>query len=146
MARTMVAVLVGLLVMFVCVAAIEIVGIYHYPPPLGMDVKDPGAMNAWIATLPVAALLIVLVAWAVGAVAGAWTAARMSHAHPFLSAMLIGVTVLLATTTSFYQYAHPVWMMIVGLALPLPMAWLGYRIAVPTREPERDLEWRGSDR
>lgn len=146
MARTILAVLAGLLVMFVCVAAIEMIGIYRYPPPLGLDINNATAMNAWIARLPVAALLIVLVAWIVGAVAGAWTAARISRAHPLLSAMLVGVTVLLATSMNFLQYAHPAWMMIAGLALPLPMAWLGYRIAVPKSAPERDLTWRGGDR
>lgn len=146
MARTILAVLAGLLVMFVCVAAIEMIGIYRYPPPLNLDLNDAAAMNAWIARLPIAALLIVLVAWVVGAVAGAWTAARISRAHPLLSAMLVGVTVLLGTSMNFLQYAHPAWMMIAGLALPLPMAWLGYRIAVPKSEPERDLTWRGGDR
>lgn len=146
MIRTFLAVLAGLVAMFVCVAAIEMIGIYQYPPPLGLDVKDAGAMNAWIATLPKAALLIVLAAWTIGALAGGWTAARLSRRHPLPSAMLVGLTVLLATSTNFYQYAHPAWMMIAGLALPLPMAWLGYRLAIPRREPERDLTWRGSDR
>lgn len=147
MVRTTLAVLAGLAAMFVCVAAIEMIGIYQYPPPLNLNVNDAGAMDAWIATLPIAALLIVLAAWAVGAFAGAWTAARISRNHPLLSAMLVGATVLLATLTNFYQYAHPQWMMLAGLALPLPMAWLGHRVAVGGRaKPQEVKAWPGSDR
>ncbi|MFT3807593.1 hypothetical protein [Arenimonas sp.] len=146
MMRTFLAVLAGLIVMFVSVAAIEMIGIYRYPPPLGLDVNDARAMNAWIATLPVAALAIVVAAWAVGAFAGAWTAARLSRRHALPSAMIVGVTVLVATATNFFQFAHPAWMMLAGLALPLPLAWLGYRLASAKREPEQDREWRGGDR
>lgn len=146
MLRTVLAVLAGLLVMFVCVSVIEGVGHTLYPPRSGINLEDPEVLKTLIGKLPMMALVFVLVAWAIGAFAGAWTAARLSRDHRLGAALCVAVAMLLASGLSMWMIPHPSWMVAAGLALPLPLAWLAARLATPT--PSRFAEgrrWAGNE-
>lgn len=126
MLRNVVAVVAGLFVMVVMVFAIQWLGHSIYPPPPGIDPGNHEAMIALIPTMPVMALGMVLVAYAVGSLAGAYTASSISLRHKRGVAITIGLVMLGLVATLFWKIPHPQWMVIAGLAIPLPCALLGW--------------------
>lgn len=127
--RSIVAVLAGMIVFAFLVMAIEAVGMMIFPPPPGTDMANPEAARAVMANAPVGSLLFVLLAWIVGTFAGAWTAARIARRAPVGHGLVVGVLGLAAAIANMLMIPHPVWFWVLGVAVFLPTAWLGARIA-----------------
>ncbi|MFY2764183.1 hypothetical protein [Arenimonas sp. MALMAid1274] len=129
MIRSVLAVLAGIVVMGVMVAAIQWLGHSIYPPPPGLDLTNPEAAKSLIAAMPPMALGMVLVAYAAGSFLGAYTATTISRAHKRGVAIVIGVVMLALVAANFAAIPHPLWMMVAGVLVPLPFALLGWRLA-----------------
>jgi hypothetical protein len=69
--RMLMGIVAGIVVAFVCIFAVEWVGHSVYPPPPGLDLSNPADMERLMAAMPATAKALVLVAWFVGALAGA---------------------------------------------------------------------------
>jgi hypothetical protein len=126
--RRVLAVLAGLGVATGIVFAVEAINAKLYPMPPGTDFSDSEAMRAVMTRLPRAALLIVLLGWGVATVAGAWIAARVGGRRQG-PAWTVGVVLLGAAVFNLLELPHPLWFWVVGVALFLPAAWLGGRLA-----------------
>lgn len=98
-----------------------------FPMPEGMDMNDPEQMNAYVATLPTAAFLVVLIAHLGQSFVGGWVAARVGASRPMLLAMIIGVLSLAGGIASMMQIRGPTWMYI-ELPLYLGVAWFAGRM------------------
>jgi hypothetical protein len=129
MVRSILAVLAGILVMGITVAAVQWLGHSIYPPPAGIDPTDHDAMVALISQMPKMALGMVLVAYAFGTFLGAFTATTISAKHKRGVAIVVGVVMLALVALNFSVIPHPAWMVVAGLAIPIPFALLGWRLA-----------------
>lgn len=131
MGRTVLGVLAGLLAMFVVITAVELLGARLYPPPAGLDLQDPAALATMVAQMPLGALAFVVLAWALGALAGGWVAARIGRPHPRIAAAIVGLAVVAGVLTMIVSIPHPLWMSALGVLLPVPLALTGARLARP---------------
>ena len=129
MARTLLAVLGGLLVMVLVVAGLEALGHALFPAPAGVDFNDPEVLRTLLDALPVGSLAMVVLGWALGTLAGAWVAARIARQFRLSAALAIGAVMTLLVAANVAMVPHPVWMTLAGLLLPLPLAFLGWRLA-----------------
>jgi hypothetical protein len=117
---------VGLLVTLV----IEAAGNLIYPRP-ELQPGDMAALRAHIASLPPPALFIVLVAWAVGTIAGTWVAARLASRSPLLHATIVGLVLFtLALTNMIVLSAHPGWFWVAAVGVYVAGTFAGARLAV----------------
>ena len=88
-------------------------------------------MKEWVESLPESAMVVVLLAWEVGAFLGGGLAALIAGFWRRLHAGVIGAFILAATALNFYimkseyDISHPDYMIVLGLLLPLPMSILG---------------------
>ena len=105
-----------------------------FPLPSGTDPYDAESMKAAMAPLPRAALLVVLLGWALSAVAGGWVAARVGG-RPRQPARLVGVILLAVAIFRLSSFPHPTWFRVVGVLLFLPAAELGARLAGAQAQP-----------
>jgi hypothetical protein len=120
----------GLVVMFLAVMGIESIGHVLYPPPPGLDPMVPEQLQRIMATQPVAALALVVAAWALGAFLGGWIAARIARTHPHIAAVLVALVVMAGVLGMIVQMPqHPEWMGVLGLLLPIPAALAGAMLA-----------------
>ena len=78
MARRILAIVLGLLVAFVFFMLFQATSGAMYPPPPGLDLGDPADLEAYIATLPQTALVLVLLGYAVGSLMGGYVTARVA--------------------------------------------------------------------
>jgi hypothetical protein len=128
MVRSIGALIAGLLVMLIVISSIQWIGHSIYPPPDGLDPKDPTAMAAAIAELPFGALAMVLLSYAAGSFLGGGTGAAVSVRHKRGVAILLGVVMTALVALNFVIIPHPLWMIVVGLLIPVPFALLGWRV------------------
>ena len=98
-----------------------------FPMPDGMDMSDPEQFNTFLATLPTAAFLVVLVAHMGQSFVGGWLAARLGKSRPMLLAMIIGGLSLVGGIMAMRMIDGPDWM-VVELPLYLVVAWLAGRL------------------
>ena len=140
--RSILAVVVGSIVGFLFIMAIEAVNGFIYPPPEGKsgmewmkEINDGSpAAKEWIRSMPTSAMALVQVAWAVGAAVGGAVSAWIAGRARVLDAGIIGALVLVVTVINFLEmkakldYTHPDWLIVTGLLLPLPLALLGGKL------------------
>jgi hypothetical protein len=131
MGRTILGILAGMVTAWVVIMACQFASGLLYPPPPGMDLRQPEQLAAFIAQAPPAAMAIVVASWVLGAGMGGWVAAKIARAHPLFAALLIGLLVLAGVVANNTMIPHPTWMTALGVLLPVPAAWLGARMARP---------------
>ena len=130
MIQNTLAVVVGLIAgMAVNMSLIMLNGRVLFPMPSGMDMKDTEQMNAYVATLPTIALLVVIIAHLGQSFVGAWVAARVGASSPMVLAMIVGAGSLAGGIMMMMSVKGPKWMAI-ELPLYLVVAWLAGQMEV----------------
>ena len=127
--RAVVGVVAGIVVAWLVIVLSQLLSAALYPPPPGTDLTDPAVLADFINAAPVTAMGFVIAGYALAALLGGWVAARIERAHPRIAAMVVGGMVLLGVILNYTMIPHPTWMLASGVLLPLPMAWLGARLA-----------------
>lgn len=127
MVRSIIAVVLGALLAGVTVAAVEFLGQRLFPPPPGLDFNNREAMMS----LPTGTFVFLLLAWALGALAGGWLAARLAPRKPLLHGMIVGALLMAGGVMNLVTIPHPVWVTILGLLVFLPAAYMGASLARP---------------
>ena len=110
MLRNISAVLVGLVAGMAFNMAIVKLDTVLYPMPKGVDFNNAEGMESYIATLPLMALLIVMIAHVGQAFVGGLVAAFISKTSPMLVAMIVGSISLLGGIYNMMSMPMPAWM------------------------------------
>lgn len=131
MGRTILGAVVGLVVAVVTIMLVERAGHHLYPPPPGIDPNNTADMARLIGMLPPGALLMVVLAWVIGAFDGGFVAALIARGnHPRIAALVPALLVIAGVVAMVAVVpAHPSWMSATGLLLPIPAALLGAKLA-----------------
>lgn len=132
MIRNVCAVLAGLIVGMVFNLVVVGVDFILYPMPEGVDFQDTEGVAAYIKSLPLLALLIVLVAHLGQAFFGGWVAAILSRNNPMMVAMIVGGLSLIAGLINMLELSLPAWMWI-EMPLYLVVAWIAAKLELKRR-------------
>lgn len=81
-----------------------------FPMPQGVSPDDPAAFSAYLASLPVAAFVLVLLAHSAQAGVGGAVAARIAAARPQLLALVVGGLTALGSVIMLTTVDGPAWM------------------------------------
>ena len=121
-------VLTGMLVIFV----IETLGHMVYPIEMNLETATPEAKADFLKHIPPAAIAIVIIAWALGAMGAGIVSTLISkdNSSEFYPALKSGGILLGFGIINMIMIPHPIWFWIAGILVYLPFAWLGYKIAV----------------
>jgi hypothetical protein len=111
----------GVLVAGLTIAGVEWLGHRLYPPPAGLKSDDLEALAAHVATMPIGALLFVLLAWLLGVFLGGLAAASLAGRRHRLYAGVVVAVILLGAIANFAMIPHPAWFMALTV-LTLPLA------------------------
>lgn len=128
MKRKIFAVVLGVITAVVLIIAIEALGHFLFPLPAGMDVTDTDAMKAYVMTLPVTALLIVMAAWIVATLVGGVLACFVARETPLIYSAIIGGLVLLGTIINLMSLPHPLWFSITSVLAIIATIFITGRI------------------
>ena len=117
--RNVGAVVAGLLVLFVLVAAVEVFSNAVHPFPDGFNTESHEEMCRFIETYPAWVLGAAVAMWAVAAFAGTWTAAKIGNLY---AAATVGLLTLAALIFNLAMLPYPVWFKVACLvAIPIAL-------------------------
>ena len=129
MGRNIGAGIAGVVVAGLLVWIVETIGHAVFPPPPDLDFANADAMRAYIANLPLGALLFVAAAWFIGALGGTLTACKLGTGRRYIYALVVGGLILLATAINLIMIPHPMWFSALGIAGIIAGAWLGLKLS-----------------
>ena len=127
--RDIIAVLVGWIVGMASNMAFVFLNVSLYPMPDGVTFNNKEGFASYIETLPLTALLIVLVAHMSQAFFGGLVAAKISKKSRTTVAMIIGVLSLIGGYINMQSIPLPTWMWI-EMPLYLVFAWLAAYVVI----------------
>jgi hypothetical protein len=119
------AVIVGMIVAFLLVAGAEGIGHKIYPPPPGTNMQDMAQVKAFVATLPLSVLLIVLTGWLIATFVATWLAARIAGTP--VPGYIVGALLLCAGIANAFIIPQPVWFSIASIVIYIGATWVGAR-------------------
>ena len=126
MARKLGGILLGAIVGYMLVSAIEMLNLMLFKPPAGLDFKDPAALENYVASLPETAFILVIVAWIVGAFVGVLIATRVARWR--VAGFIVGLLMIGATVSNIVRFPHPIWAIVAAMAGLLAAIWMGVRV------------------
>lgn len=129
--RSIVAVVVGFVVASVVMMIVETVnGRWLYPElaKAAEGAADREKVRALVAAAPVGALLVVIVGWALGGIAGGWTTARLAARSSQRHALVLGILLTLAGVANNLMIPPPLWFWVGGLLVLIPATLLGAKL------------------
>lgn len=118
MLRIVIGIIVGLVVGIAVVAIMESIGHAIFPPPEGMDLKDPDAIKEMMAEISIGAKVAVLVAWGLGVFVGG-VVARMISVGAAPAAWTVAGVLFAGAIVSMVMIPHPLWMVIGAVVVTL---------------------------
>lgn len=127
MLRLVLGVIAGVVSGFVVIYAVEQVGHQIWPVATELDLKDKAAAAAFLANMPVGALLTVLAAWILGAYTGSMVGLLIADRRR-IAGVLPAALIFAATVLVLFMLPHPLWMAVGGLGGVIAAAWLADRL------------------
>ncbi|HEV7429194.1 MAG TPA: hypothetical protein VGQ46_22800 [Thermoanaerobaculia bacterium] len=125
------AVIAGMLAAFALVASAEAIAHNIYPPPPGMNNQNMTQVKAYIATLPLSAMLVVLIGWLIATFVATWLAARIAGTP--IPAYIVGALLLCARIANAFMIPQPVWFSIASFVIYIGATWIGAKAGAPMR-------------
>jgi hypothetical protein len=132
--RSIAAVLAGFVVASIVMMIVETMNGRVLYPDLAKaadGVTDREQLRALLATAPIGALLVVIAGWILGGIAGGWTATRLSARRTGAHGLVVGALLTLGGVANNLMIPPPLWFWIASLAVLMPAAYLGARLARP---------------
>lgn len=129
MGRKILAVILGIVVAMLLVALTEFVGHKIYPLPADLDFTNYEQVKSFVQTLPLGALLFVLLGWGLGSFFGGLVAGLMSHEKQMRASLIVGGVILAATIVNLVIIPSPIWFAISGVILVPLLAFFAGLIA-----------------
>lgn len=129
MGRTILGMLLGVVTMMFTIYAIESIGHLLYPPPAGLDPRNPDHLQMIVAVAPAGAMAMLVLGWISGAFVGGWVGARIAR-HARAAAIAVALFVMAGVAGMMVMVPdHPKWVAVLGLVLPIPVALVAARFA-----------------
>ena len=127
MLKKIVAVVVGILIGGLGISLVQALSGQMYPWPEGLDYNNKEAFAAFMKTLPVGALLMVILSYIVGSFFGGMAATAVGK-EKYSSALIVGFGLTIAGVMNAIAIPQPLWVSIVSFLVFIPFALLGAKI------------------
>lgn len=129
MGRTILAVIAGLIIAMVVMLSVEFLSMQVSPPPPGFTLDNQADLARLVEMASPASKALVVLGWALASFLGGWVAARLSRQHRLVAALAIGVLIVIGVVFNTANIPHPLWMTVLGVLLPMPLAFAAARLA-----------------
>jgi hypothetical protein len=127
--RNVLAVIVGIVFGGLVNMGLIMLGPSVIPPPEGVNPADMESLRRAMHLFEAKHFLMPFLAHAIGALAGAWLAARLASSYKMMLALGVSAFFLLGGITSAFILPAPVWFIAADLvAAYIPMGWLGGKL------------------
>jgi hypothetical protein len=122
MLRAILAFLAGAVAMSLTVAGVQMIGHHLWPLPTGIDPNSHADMARVVETLPVAAKVWVVLAYAIATAVSVLVATAIARARWKGLGIALGSLMVVLCAINLLLLPHPLWMIVATLVIPLPIA------------------------
>jgi len=130
--RNIIAVIVGVVIGSLVNMGIITISSSIIPPPEGVDLSNMESLKEAMPLFGPKNFIMPFLAHALGALVGAFLAAKIAASHKMKFALVIGGFFMLGGFMAASMLPAPMWFNVVDIALAyIPMAWIGGRCAMP---------------
>ncbi|MFY7999154.1 MAG: hypothetical protein ACOVSW_11210 [Candidatus Kapaibacteriota bacterium] len=129
MGRKILSVLAGLIAAMATFFIVEQLGHSIYPAPAGLNFEDAAAVKAFMDNRPIGAYLLVLGGWLLGTLEAGFIAQKISRETANTIPFILGGILTASAALNFFLLPHPVWFVVVGLIVFVPMALVGWKLS-----------------
>jgi len=126
----------GFVVAAIIMLFFEWINHFFFPKPAGLDVMDDAAVQAFTASLPWTAYILIFLGWAIGAFEGGCTTAWLSGEQKFRVTAALAVLLLLVGIFDMYTIGFPPVAFVIGLLILAIFPRLGH-LALLTFEAKK---------
>ncbi|KRG67898.1 hypothetical protein ABB29_15285 [Pseudoxanthomonas dokdonensis] len=133
MLRSILAILAGVVAAFALMFVLQLIGLRLFPLPPGSVLDNEVDLARLVAQSSPGQKTWVVLEWALASFAGGWVAARLGRDYRRGSALVVGVVITVGVLMNASVLPQPLWMSALGLLLPVPLAWCGWRLATRPR-------------
>ena len=126
--KNVASVILGFIVASVVMMLVEMLNGHVLYPELSKAARaatNPEAVRALMASVPTGAMVVVLLGWLLGGVAGGWVTGRIAAAAGLRHALILGVLLTLAGIANNLMLPPPLWFWVAGMLVLGPAAYLG---------------------
>ena len=130
--RSILAVIAGFVAASAVMMAIETANGRLFYPELAKraeGVTDREVIRAILASAPVGAMLVVILGWVLGSLAGGFLAGLISPKAPVVHALVLGGLLTLAGIANNLMLPPPLWFWVATFVVFFPAAYAGVRLA-----------------
>ena len=99
--------------------------------PAGTDPNNPESMRQAVATLPVAAFVLLLAGWVLAGGVGSYIAARFATHARATHGLIVAFFVLVATVGNLTKFPHPAWLWVASIILIPAAGWAATKLVRP---------------
>jgi len=129
--KNIIAVIVGLVIGSIVNMAIIMISGSIIPPPEGVDLSNMESLKEAMPIFGPKHLIMPFLAHALGALVGAFLAAKIAASYKMTFAFVIGGFFLLGGIMAASMLPAPMWFNVIDIGLAyIPMAWMGGRCAM----------------
>lgn len=126
-------VIAGLLTAFIVMMVFEFVNSLIFPLPEGLDIRNTEAVQAFTATLPWTAYILVLLGWIIGAFKAGVVTTFFSKETKYKLSFVTGVILTIAGVFNNIIIGHNMVFNILGIPLFILFTYLGHRSLIKFR-------------
>lgn len=113
---------IGVITAGLVVAIVEALGHKIFPPPEGMNLKDPEQLKTIMHTIPIGAKISVLIAWGVGVLTGGCLAIYIAGGTLW-PAYVVAAFMLAGGLMTMIKIPHPPWMIVGAFVVTAAAGW-----------------------
>jgi hypothetical protein len=132
MGRKILAVIVALITAWGIILIVEMIASRLWSTPNNLEYMSRGDMAAYFSSLPVTAYVVVLVGYLIAAFFGGFIVTKMSRREsPGVTLpIVIGIVLTLGAILNFVTLpGQPIWVIVVGVLIFIPLSLTGHRFA-----------------
>lgn len=128
--RSILSIFAGLFAGFLIILGVEEWSHQIYPLPPGVDLSNKEGLQNLMLQIPIGALLMILLAYALGSLGAGMVTSTLAKAEaPLKKSLICGAILLIGGLSNLIMIPHPLWFAMLSTLLYLPMAYAGHQVA-----------------
>lgn len=136
MLRNVLATVAGFIAASAVMMACEFANSQVFPFPPGLDINSADQVRQFAASMPLEALILVVVGWVIGSTLGGFVATRIASGASAVPALVTGVLLTALGGLNAWMIQNPLWFHLGGLPLFVLFVTTGdYLARMSSRKP-----------
>jgi hypothetical protein len=122
------SVVIGLLASMIVLTLLEYANSKVFPFPENIDMKDPLAIKAAIAAMPLEAKLLHILSYFVASIVGGVVSTKLINSESKNPALIVGGILTFLGLVNTVAMGEEIWMSVLTLLIYIPGAYLGFKL------------------